>query len=133
MAFKPTRYDSGKVASLLTASSTTIAKGDALDFSSGYVQRATSGSTNIEYVAAEDMVTASAAHKAILCIKTKGVDFIGDTAGSSSQALVGTFIDLTDHDTLNQAASSTNVFFVENMVGATTDKQVIGHFVENVA
>lgn len=131
--FKPLRYDSGKTVTLLTVSSTTIAKGDALDFASGYVQRATSASTNIEYVALEDVVTAGGAHEEILCVKTKGTDFEGDTAGSTSQALAGTFIDLTDHDTLNQAASTTNVFFVESIVGAAANNKVIGHFVENVA
>ena len=131
--FKPLRYDSGKTIKMTTALNTTIAKGDALDFSSGYVQRATSESTNIELVALEDKVTGASTRLEILCVKTDGVEFEADTAGATSQALVGTFIDLTDHDTLNQAASSTNVFFVESVVGATSNNKVTGHFVENVA
>jgi hypothetical protein len=35
---------------------------------------------------------------------------------------------LTDHDTLNESASTTNVFFVEKIVGDTTDKKVQGYF-----
>jgi hypothetical protein len=83
-----------------TASETTIAKGDALTFASGYVQRATSVDTVVHCIALEDKVTAAGAHENILVLWTViAVEFICDTAGSTSQALVGTYIDLTDHDT----------------------------------
>jgi hypothetical protein len=128
--FQPRKKDSGLLDTLLTASSTTIAKGDALDYSSGYVQRATSASTVIHCIAMEDKVTASAVHSSILVLWTYGVEFEGDTAGSTSQALEGTYIDLTDHDTLNQAASTTNVFFVRKVISSS---KVVGVFMPNVA
>lgn len=126
---EPKRYDSGKLDTLLTASSTTITKGDALDFASGYVQRATSASTVVQCIAMEDKVTTSG-HESILVLWVKGVDIEGETAGTATQALVGTYIDLTDHDTLNQAASTTNVFLVKQVISAS---KVRGEFVQNVA
>ena len=127
--FTPIRYDSGQLDTLLTASSTTITKGDALEFSSGYVQRATSSTAEIKLVAMEDKVTAGGAHENLLVLWVEGVEFEADTAGNPSQASVGTKIDLTDHDTANQAAGSTDVFFVKGVVGAVTDNKVRGHFV----
>lgn len=131
--FSPIRYDSGKLVKLLTASSTTITKGDALDFASGYVQRATSSSTDIHYVAMEDVTTGASDHNEILCVEADNVEFEGNTTGNTSQALVGTYIDLTDQATLNEAASTTNVFYVKSIVGAAADKKVRGYFVRNVA
>ena len=131
--FSPIRYDSGKLVKLLTAESTTISKGDALDFASGYAQRATSSSTDIHYVALEDVTTGAGEHKEVLCVNTDGVEVEGDTTGNTSQALVGTYIDLTDQSTLNEAASTTNVFYVQSIVGAAADKKVRGYFVRNVA
>lgn len=131
--FSPIRYDSGKLVTLLTAESTTISKGDALDFASGYVQRATSASTDIHVVAVEDVTTGAGEHKEIHCVLTDGVEIEGDTAGSPSQALVGTYIDLTDQATLNEAASTTNVFYVDGIVGPVANKKVRGFFVRNVS
>lgn len=128
--FTPIRYDSGDLDTLLTASSTTIAKGDALKFTSGYVERATSSNSEILCVAMEDKVTAGGAHESILVLWTnRGAEFEADTAGNPAQTTVGTKIDLTDHDTANEAASSNDVFFVKALVGATTDNKVRGYFV----
>lgn len=127
---KPIRYDSGKIDTVLTAASTTITKFDLLDFSSGYAQRATSGTTVVHLMALEDKVTASATHHSIDVLWLSEVECEGETASTATQALVGTYIDLTDHDTLNQAASSTNVFLVHALVGTT---KVRGVFVQNVA
>ena len=133
MAFKTIDNGSGKAVILQTASSTTIAKWDALDFSSWYVQRATSSSTDVHYIAEEAVVTAAGEHEDIKCTRVDWVKLEGDTAWNTSQALVWTYIDLTDHDTLNQAASTTNVFYVEKLVGAAADKKVQGYFVRNVS
>jgi hypothetical protein len=133
--FKPLRYDAGMITTIKdgTASSTTITKFDALDWSSGYLQRATSGTTIVRYVAMEDKTTAAAAHEDIQVLFVAGVEFECDTAGSTSAAIRGTFLDLTDHDTINEAASSTNVFLCTEMIGAAADKKVRGYFMENVA
>ena len=128
--FSPIKFESGKVYTLSTVSETTITKGDALDFDSGYVQRATSASTNVRFVSLEDKTTAAGAHESIQALYTDGVEFEGETASTTSQALVGTYIDLTDHDTLNQGASNTNVFYVAGLVDTS---HVRGYFCMNVA
>ena len=114
---------------LSTVEDTTIVKGDALEFASGYVQRADSGTTEVRFIALESKVTASGAHEDILVLYVEGVEIEADTNGNTSQALIGTFIDLTDHDTLNEAASSTDVFYVTKLVGAVSNKKVRGFFV----
>ena len=116
-----------------TASSTTITKFDALDWSSGYLQRATSGATIVRYVAMEDVTTAAGEHEDIQVLYVDGVEFECDTAGNTSAALRGTFLDLTDHDTINQAASNTNVFYCTEIIGAAADKKVRGYFLMNIA
>lgn len=127
--FKPIRYDEGKLVTLLTASSTTITKGDALVFSSGYVQRATSAATEVRFVAMENVTTGAGEHKEILCLYVDGVEFEADTAGATSQALAGTKIDLSDHATLNEGATTNKVFYVTGIVGAASNKKVRGYFV----
>jgi hypothetical protein len=68
MAFLESKHSSGKDREFLTASSTTIAKGDALVFSSGYLTpaAATDTSANPIVIASEDVTTASGDHKKIL-------------------------------------------------------------------
>jgi hypothetical protein len=133
--FKPLRYDSGKLITVVngTASSTTITKGDALGWASGYLQRATSATTEVRLVAMEDKVTAAGAHSDLLCIIVDGVMFEADQAGNSAVADRGTYFDLTDHDTLNDDASTTDVFYIVDTVGAAADKKVVGYFVHNIS
>lgn len=118
---------------VLQATSTTVAKGDALKFTSGYAERATSVTAEIHAIALQDQTVAGTALPLEIAWVQVGVEVEIDTNGSTSQALVGTYIDLTDHDTANESASSTNVFFVRGIVGATTDKKVRGIFVNIVA
>lgn len=116
-----------------TAAANTVAKGDALEFESGYANRADSSDAEIHAVAMQDQTTAGSALDLQIMWTQDNPEFEGDTNSTTSQALVGTYIDLTDHATLNEAASSTNVFFVRGLVGATTDQKVRGIFINNVA
>jgi len=133
--FTPLRYDSGKIVKIksATVSGSTIAKFDALDWASGYLQRATSGSTEIRLISLEDVVTGGAAHEDLLVMYVDGIEFECDTANNTAVTLRGTYLDLTDHDTLNDAASTTDVFYVTEVVGAAADKKVRGYFVHNIA
>jgi hypothetical protein len=123
----PLRYDSGKITTIKsgTASSTTITKFDLLDWSSGYLQRATSSSTLIRLMALEDKVTPAATHYDIQVLYLEGVECEGDTNSTAAVTHRGTFIDLTDHDTLNESASTTNAFYVTEFVDTGT---VRGYF-----
>ena len=133
MAFQPIKYDSGKIVKLKQAQSTTVARFDALDFSSGYAQRATAGTTHVQYIALESNVNGAGEYTEIMALPTCCAYFECDTAGNTSQGIVGTYIDLTDHDTLNQAASTTNVFAVSEIVGAVANKKVRGYFNQNIS
>lgn len=115
------------------AASATVAAGDALAFTSGYARRATSGDAEVKYVSLEDKTTGSGENPYIRVVRTDKVTFEADTANNTAATLVGTKIDLTDHDTLNDAASTTDVFFVEDVVGVAADKKVLGNFVMKIA
>lgn len=77
-----------------------------------------------------DNSTGNDGDKVVNAVQTAGVRFEGTTAGTAADTHVGTFIDLTDHDTLNQAASTTNAFFVDEFVDTGTLR---GHFASNVS
>ena len=129
--FTPLKYDSGKMFTIKdgTVSDTTIAKFDALDWASGYLQRATSATTQVRLISMEDKVTASGAHEDLIVLYVDGVEFECDTTGDMAIAYRGTQCDLTDHDTLNEDAVSVDVFYITQMIGATTDKKARGYFV----
>lgn len=132
--FKPLRYDSGKSKTRLTEASTTIRKFDALVVnSSGYLQRAASGSTEVQYVALEDVTTAAATHSNCLVLDTRGVEFEADSAGNTSQAKEGYKADLSDYLTLDLTATTNKVFEVTKVVGAAADKKVRGFFLRKTA
>jgi hypothetical protein len=131
----PLRYDSGKITTVKsgTALNTTIVKYDALDWSSGYLTPATSGTTEVRFIAMEDIVTGAVTHLDIQVLCVDGVEFECDCTDATAVTQRGTYVDLTDHDTLNNGASSTDVFYVTEMIGATTDKKVRGYFVHNIS
>ena len=130
MAFTPITGDSGQSLQFLTASSTSIEKGDVLTFSSGYVQRAVAGTTSISLIADEDVTTGSGAHETISAtlVNPGAVKIQALTSTTPAQSNVGTKVDLLDHNELNLAGTTTAVFFVTGIVNAT-DKLVEGYFV----
>jgi len=117
----PLRYDTGKLTTIRsgTVSTTTITKFDLLEWASGYLQRTTSTGSNIQFMAMEDITTASGAHTDILVLMLENVECEGDTNSTAAVTHRGTLIDLTDHDTLNEAASSANVFYVSEFVSTS--------------
>lgn len=132
---QPLRYDSGKLVTIKsgTVSSSTITKFDLLDWASGYLQRATSSSSEIRLMAMQDIVTGAAAHEDIVCLVLDGVECEVDTTHNTAVTQRGTYVDLTDHATIDNDTSSTDVFYVTEMVGAAADKKLRGYFVHNIA
>lgn len=129
--FLPIRYDSGKLERVATANSVAVLKGAAMaDNGSGYLDLATSGTAvDIEYVAMET-VTTTATGQLVLMVRTDGVQFEADTDNNPAQTDVGTRCDLATNSTVNPDAASNNLFFIESIVGAVSNKKVLGHFVE---
>ena len=135
MAFRPINLDQGKTVLLKlgVTTSKTIAKYDALEYANGYVQRADSSTAEVRYVANEAVTTTSSAAD-IEVIDVRGVRFEADTNADPVIATDrGIFADLTDHDTVNESASSVNVFLIEDVNLPLTDKKVTGYFVSNVS
>lgn len=130
MAFKPIQYDDGQTVSLPVAA-TTWNKYDAMAYSSGVLTRATAGQgTDVTHVALETVSSAATANDRYLFLRVQGVVFEADTnADPVASTDPGTYADLTDHDTLDESTSSDDLFFIEDIVGATTDKKVRGWFV----
>jgi len=118
----PLRYGSGKLTTIVdgTVPDTTITKFDLLEWSSGYLQRATSSGSNIVFMAMEDVTTASGAHEDILVLNLTDVECEGDTDGAADVTQRGTFIDLEDHETLDEDATDVNAFYVTEFVDTGT-------------
>ena len=117
----PLRYDSGKLTTIVdgTVASSTITKFDILEWASGYLQRTTSTGSNLQFMAMEDITTASGAHEDILVLNLDNVECEGDTNSTAAVTHRGTLIDMTDHDTLNEASSSYNAFYVTEYVSTS--------------
>lgn len=96
--FKENKESSGKSREFLTAASTTIAKGDALVFSSGYVTPAVATDTGVLsslpiVIACEAVTTGADAHNKINClIVDPTMEFIVDCDDSTAQSQVGTSV-----------------------------------------
>jgi len=126
----PLRYDDGKIVKMqdATVSETTITKFDLLDYSSGYLQRATNATTEVRWMAMEDKTTAAAAHEDLLVLYLDGVECEADTTADVTIGNRGVARDLTDHATIDDTGTTDKVFFVTEMIGATGDRKVRGYF-----
>jgi len=124
----PLRYDSGKLTTIKsgTVSSSTITKFDLLEWASGYLQRTTSSGSDLRFMAMESIVTASGAHDDILVLYLDGVECEGDTNSTAAVTHRGTYIEVTDHDTLNEAGTSNDVFYVTEFISTS---KLRGYFV----
>ena len=112
MAFLESKHSSGKDREFLTASSTTIAKGDALVFSSGYLTPATATDTaaNPIVIASEDVTTGSGEHKKILGVLVDStLEFIADCDDATAQEQVGASVKFKDKATVDNGTSGGNI------------------------
>ena len=93
--------------------------------------KATAGNgAGLMYVIAETVATtATAGDLKKFWVATPDVQFVADTTADPTQAQMGTFVDLvTNAATLDTAASTDDLFFLERALGALTDRKVVGHF-----
>ena len=131
MAFLPHNFEEGKVVPLQVAA-TTFTKGDAcVHDGSGQMVKATAGNgAGLMYVIAETVgTTATAGDIHNFWVASPDVNFVADTTADPTQAQMGTFVDLvTNAATLDTAASTDDLFFLERALGPLTDRKVIGHF-----
>lgn len=92
---------------------------------SGFLIPAVAGTAELRILILETKTAGASGVTMARCLLLNDtVDLEIDTAGNTSQALVGTKIDLTDAATANQAASATDVIFVTWLVWATTNRKV---------
>lgn len=129
MAFVPQRYDEGALVRIPALNSIAFVKGNAVKNSSGYITNAASGdNTDVEYVCMETITTGGTDGELVLCIRTKGVEFLVDTSNTPTQAQMNTYVDLSAAGTIDTSATTDAVFFASRLKGAASDKKVFGHF-----
>lgn len=127
--FIPIRYDSGKLQRVGVATGVAVVKGAAMvDNGSGYLTLASAGgNADIRFVAMET-VTTTADGQLVLMVRTEGTQFIADTDANPAQTDVGTEADLASASTIDPDASVDDVFYIEAIYGAASNRQVIGTF-----
>jgi hypothetical protein len=131
MAIKPIRYDSGLVLRLPLAASAAVTKHQLVKYASGYITDAASGDAEVEYVTLEAKTDATASNGGtfvdVLPI-TDSVQFEVLCSTTPVQAThVGNDYDVSDANTIDLAASTDNVFHIDQIASAT-DNTVIGRF-----
>jgi len=131
--FIPIQYDSGKLVKMKVAAAT-FNKGDAMvDDGNGHLTAAAvQCAVDVHYVAMETQGSAPTAGDKHLMIKTQGVEFEVDTDAAPAQTDMLTYCDLATVSTLDPNGSTYDIFFLESIVGATTDKKVRGFFATGV-
>lgn len=132
MAITPINYEEGQLVNLPFATGVTTVKGGAVTVASGYYTNAAAGTTlDVRYICME-AVTTTANGQEVLCLRVMNrVVFEADTALAPVRATdVGVVVDLASVSTVNESASANDLFYVEDIVGPTTDLKVRGYFVE---
>ena len=131
MAFLPINYEDGQLIKLPMddgGSNVDYTVGQALKVTSGLYVTATAGQgTDVEAVCME-AGNISTDGEELLCISTRGMRFIADTAADTIATQVGTYVDLSSATTLDSTASDDDIFYVESIHYPLTGKQVQGFF-----
>lgn len=136
MIFTPLKYDSGRIVKLLVENDTTITKGDALSFTSGYANRADETDTEVRFVALESVVspeTDTDGDQSVLAVLTQGVEFEAETTANSAQAQINVVYALKASTRVVDNETPGDVFLVTGLVGAAADKKVRGYFLDRVS
>ena len=131
MAILPQNYDEANLVSLLIGAET-FTKGDMCIFDgSGHMVKASAGgNVPIFYVIMESVAVAPSAG-AVEKVFARTIStpiFVADVTTTPTQAQCGTYVDIvTNAGTLDTAASTDDLFFVEKIISAA-DKKVQGWF-----
>lgn len=133
MAMTPIAYDNGRVFSLPVGASTTIAKGDAVKWSSNVVVPGADGDETAPYVALDSVATGSGETATVRVVDASNapgvVRFKVDTASNTAVTNLGVAYELSAAGVVdNGTASSGRGFIIEGLVGAATDKKAIGRW-----
>ncbi|MCX6724243.1 MAG: hypothetical protein NT155_03690 [Candidatus Staskawiczbacteria bacterium] len=122
--FKPIQFDSGKLLSCPVGSTQTIAKGDALIWSSGLLVVATNTSLDIFAIAMQDSAS-QASGTLILVLPVAGVRFEADTDDVVSTVDRGCYADLATLATVNPDATTYKVFLIDEIVGTVEVTKIV--------
>lgn len=126
MAVTTLRANDGNLRKFKMASSTTIVANSFLTFASGLLTNATATTDELLVIARESKTSGAGETPEILCeLLTPDIDIVVDTTGDTSQALVGTKIDLTNATTANQAGVAKKVLLVVGLQGKPSDRKAI--------
>lgn len=129
MAFRPLNYDDGQVLLVPAKISVTITKGNALTYDSGQVTNAASGTATDIYLVAAETVATTVANQLVKAYPTVGVLYEADVDTTWAEADQGTLADLAAAGTINPDASTNDLFWIFNGIGATTvGTKVVGRF-----
>ena len=124
--FTPQKQTYGMGREFLTASSTTIKKGDTLKISAGYVDKAGATDTSVFAVAEQSVTTGASAHETILCtLISPEMEFLVDTKTQGTQAQVGTKVKLNNENSIDPAQATGGVFTILQVL---PNKKAIGRF-----
>lgn len=134
MAFTPINFEEGDTVELPFSTGETVVKGGAVvaDSDGYYIMASSSTATDVHYVALQAKTTTADGEK-ILCLRThRKVVFEVDTDANPARTDVGTVVDLATVSTVNPDASTNDLFYIEDIVGAVADNKVRGFFVDGV-
>lgn len=132
--FTPVQYDEGQTVLLPFSTGETVVKGGAVvaDTDGYYIMAGAATATDVYYVALET-VTTTADGEEVLCLRVHNpVIFEVDTDANPARTDVGTLVDLATVSTINPDASTNDLFYIEDIVGAVSDKKIRGFFVMGV-
>ena len=130
MAFLPKKGYDGKTERVQVAA-VTFTKGDCMVYNdAGYLSRAAAGAGDTVYfVAAETISTAATAGDYLLAWRTgPDVLFEADTVTDPTRTQLTTAVDLSSASLLDTSAYADVLFQVIEIVGAATDRKVLGYF-----
>jgi len=122
--FKPLQYDSGKTMLVPVGSTQTIAKGDALVWSSGLLVVAGSTTEDVFAVSLQDAASLTSGTM-ILVLPVEGIRFEADCDAVVSTVDKGTRCDLATVATLNPDATTEQVFLIDELVGTEEVTKVV--------